>query len=167
MIFQWNIDQWGENETPVEIRKEPNLSYLKVLLKPIKTLYNEFMTFRIATIQRMRGNCQTIVLENILNDLFDPTQRDIRITTAYSTNSPNYVYTKAELLPLFVYTTAENKPVYVRTQNEYGRIYDFIVEARAGSLTAAQIVRLKAVVNYYRFYGTRPTYRYLITLTPF
>jgi hypothetical protein len=174
MIFNWNIDTWGKNEIPAEIRSEPQSSWIKTLLSGLKNVYNDFRTFRTAIIQQINGNSQTLVLQNILNDEFDAIQRQIRITTAFNASSPIYIETWQEInapgstdSPLWIATAGEYTSVYIGTMSEYGRVYDFIVEARAGSLTASQITRLKFMVNRYRFFSTRPFYQYLITRQPF
>jgi hypothetical protein len=173
MIYNWNIDIWGQNETPAEIRSEPQVSWIKVLLSGLKNVYNDFMLLRTVIIQQMNGNSQTLVLQNILNDIFDPDLRQIRITTTFNVLSPNYIETWSEINPpstdnpLWIATAAEYAVVYVGIINEYGRVYDFIVEARDGSLTANQITQLKSTVNKYRFFGTRPYYQYLISQIPF
>ena len=124
------------------------------------------MTYRAATEKKMRYNGQIIVLENLLNDLFDPTQRRIIIINAADVLSRNFYFLASENQPVYYYTQAEYaaNPHLLRhflyNDVEYGNRYDFIVQAAHGSLTAAQIVRLKATVNYYRIASKFPYYQY-------
>ena len=158
MIFNWNIDRWLGNEMPPELRDpaQQNYNFLQAMILPVKYLYTNFTTYRIATEKKMRYNGQIIVLENLLNDLFDPTQRRIIIINAADVLSRNFLFLTPENNPQYYYTEAEYranpnlKRHYLYNVAEYGNRYDFIVQAAAGSLTAAQIVRLKATVNYYR-----------------
>ncbi|MFN8322171.1 MAG: hypothetical protein U0T74_05885 [Chitinophagales bacterium] len=166
MNFNWNIDTWGVNETPEEIRKEPWLSFVKALLYPVKYLYDLFLPYRAETLKKMRYNSQTIILENLLNDLFDNTLRRIRVITTYDIVGPIYLYEDVEDKPIWIYDESEYTAdpnlvrVWLYENSELGVLYDFIVEAAPGSLTDEQIVRLKATVNYYRLAGKKPGYFY-------
>ena len=166
MNWNWNIDVWAVNETPAEVRKEPWLSFLRSLLKPVKVLYASFLTYRTDTIKKMRYNSQTIVLENLLNDMFDSTLRRITVVTTYDIVNPPHLYQSSENNPLYVYTEAEYdaepllERVYLNQQSELGILYDFIVECAEGSLTSNQETRLKAIVNYYKLAGKKPLFIY-------
>lgn len=166
MNFNWNIDTWANNETPAEKRFDPLLSVQKVILKPVKYLYALFLPYRAEMLKKLRYNSQQIVLENLLNDMFDNTLRRIRVYTTYDVIKPPYVYNKAENQPLYVHNQTEydadaTLPVYYAYNvPELGILYDFVVECAAGSLTANQEVRLKAVVNYYRLASKRPLFIY-------
>lgn len=166
MIFNWNIDDIPRQELPPHRQEPERLAYLKALLKPIKTLYNSFVSYRRVTIKKLRYNGQTIILQNYLNDLFDPTLRRIRILTVFDLDMPLYVGLDSEPDPVYLGLNSEPSPLYLGLNSETGYLFHFIVEAATGSLTAQQIVRLKAVVNYYRLAGKKPFYRYN-NLTPF
>lgn len=173
MMYDWNIDEWGKQEVYEEWRGDSLLvSIVRVLLKPFKTLYAVFIGYREETLRKMVYNSQVIVLENMLNDFFDSNLRRIRIITTYDVLESVHIYTVVEEEPLYVYTEADynSNPalqrVYLYTTSELGVLYDFIVEAAPGSLTNEQIIRLKSLVNYYRFAGKKPFYRYS-NLQPF
>lgn len=171
MTYVWNIVLWAKQYIAVDLAQSPMNEWLAVLVKPLNTVYGYFMAHREATIRKMRFNSQTIVLENLLNDLFDPTLRRIIIINRGDTNQPVYIYQSAENKPLYIYQESElvadpSLNTFVGTDAEYGTIYHFIVQAAVGSLTSEEIVRLKATVNYYRFSGKVPYYQY-DDLTPF
>lgn len=166
MNFDWDIDLWAVNETPSEIRKEPWTIFLRALLNPVKYLYALFLPYRAETMKKLRYNSQQIVLENLLNDLFDNTLRRITVTTTYDVVKPPYLYQDSENKPLYVFTEAEYiadptlQRVYLHQVSELGILYDFIVECAAGSLTANQETRLKAIVHYYRLASKKPLFIY-------
>lgn len=168
MIFVWNIDAWAANELHPELRdpNEQNLNWLLVLLTPVSYLYNIFYAFYLATILKMRINGQIIVLENYLNDLFDADLRRIIIISTWDLLPRTFIYQAGENHPLYIYQFGEDNPVYIYNSAEFGNVYDFIVQAAVGSLTAAQIIQIKAVVNYYRIAGKKPYFQY-DDLTPF
>src|SRR5580704_12272304 len=95
-VYKWNIGNWQQNELPEIPRTEQNNDWLSALLSPLAAKYAWFLTFIDTLRQQMRYNGQTIVLENLLNDLFDATLRRIVIVTASDILPPVYLYTKAE-----------------------------------------------------------------------
>ena len=173
--YFWNITVWAYNELIPDLRDAGgfNLNWLLVLLSPIQYLYNAFITYNTAIMQKINCNGQTIILENTLNDLYDPAHRRIKINTSRDILPINYLYLTSENNPLYIYTQAEyvanpSLPrVYLFNEVEYGNVYDFVVSTHSASLTAAQIVQLKASVNYYRYAGKKPTYIYYDTLQSF
>ncbi len=166
MIFNWDINNSAQQDMPPQLQKPKHFSWLKALLFPILSLKETFIQYRLDTLKKMHYNGQVIVLENLLNDLYDATLRRIRIVTTYDLLAPPYLLQQNENQPLYVFTQAEYTAnplmpkVYLHNESELNSLYDFIVEAAAGSLTAIQIVRLKGTVNYYRLAGTKPYYRY-------
>lgn len=167
MIYLWNILTWAKHELPYEVRKPTHVAWVQALLKPLSDLHAAFLIYRDATIKKMRYNGQTCILQELLNDLFDPTLRRIIVLTTYDIKLPEYIYTQAENTPLYVYTQAEYTggtntapQYYLQLWSELGVQYDFIVQAAAGSLTADQITRLKATVRYYKLAGKKPYYQY-------
>lgn len=160
MIFSWNIRAWSELVYPPLLKKARQLAYVKVLLAPLQTTFDSFAAYRVATLKKMRYNGQTIILENLLNDMFDSTDRGIRIITTYDISLPNYIFLSTESNPLYVFKSTENQPLYVANSFEYGVNYDFIVRVPLGILTADQEVRLKAITTYYKLAGKRPLFEY-------
>ncbi len=165
-MFDWDIVVWVKQQLPEDIRQEPLISDFLFRYKPIKVLYDEFIAFRTQILKKMRYNSQTIILRNLLNDMFDPTLRRIKVITTYDIIDALTIYQYNEDDEPYIYTDAELTAdptlpkTYIYQVSELGVLYDFIVEAEAGSLTAEQIVRLKAIVNYYRLAGKRPGYFY-------
>jgi hypothetical protein len=160
MSFLWNIYNWAAQNVPALLNKPKLNAWLQALLFPLLSLYNDFFNFRLQIEKQMRIKWRTNIMEAYLNDLFDPIQRRIVITTATDINPPNYVYDDDENNPLYLYDDNENQPLYVYDDNEYGVAYNFTVQAHIGSLTAAQIIQLKSIINTYRFAGKKPRYIY-------
>lgn len=160
MNILWSIFNWVVQQLPKKMNKPMQQAWLSVLTIPIVDAYNNFLVVSDQMEKRANLRWQTIVMQAYLNDLFDNVARRIIITTETDYNIPNYIYTKAENLPLYVYTKAEHQPVWVDTQAEYGTLYNFTVQAAAGSLTPAQIIQLKAQINKYKYASKIPRYIY-------
>lgn len=174
-MYLWNIDQWAENELPIEVRKPVMVKWMQALLKPLKDLHAIYEAYRLATLKKMRYNGQVIVLENVLNDLYDPVQRRFEIHTMYDGLNPLYIYTKPEVgtanPPVYLYTKqayaqdTQNHlvKVYLHTINELGALYDFVVRTPDSFTAITDITKMKATVNLHRLAGKKPKYEYIIS----
>lgn len=175
-MYYWDINQWAENEVPVEVRKPAMVKWMQALLKPLKDLHAVYESYRIGTLKRMRYNGQTIVLENLINDLYDPVQRRFEIDTIYDELAPVYIYAKSENSAInnqqiYLHTTQAYindtqqllKKVYLNRHEELGRLYDFVVKTPDSFTSPTAIIKLKATVNYYRLAGKRPHYEYIVS----
>lgn len=178
-MYYWNINQWVENEIPIEVRKPAMAKWVQALLKPLKDLHATYMIYRAATLKKMRYNGQVIVLENLINDLYDPVQRRFKVETVYDTLRPVYIHTKPELsinnpaeylYHKQVYTDDVNNAlsrVYLNMHSELGILYDFIIRSPDSFTNPTGIIKLKATVNYYRLAGKKARYEYITSHQPF
>lgn len=160
MIFNWDIDNWVTQYAPALVSKPNLLGLVKSFLKPLKTLFTGFSTYRLLTQKKARYNSQHIILSNLLNDLFDPLLRQIYILSSLTLKPPTYLFILADNKPVYIYTQAENNPLYIYTQAELTEGPDFIVFVAPGSLTTAQEIQLKAVVNNYKHGAKRAQFKY-------
>jgi len=159
-LFSFNIDEFIRQLLPPFLRKEKLIDWHRAMLHPLKKLYGLFKAYRQGSLKRLRYNGQTIILENLLNDVLDPQNRAIRIITASDVNQPVYIKTPAEQQPVYLSTPVEQQPVYIKTPGEYWVNHDFIVEAADNSLTSAEESRLKALSEKYKLAGMVPRFRY-------
>lgn len=147
---------------PVLYRKDRLVHFLIVLLKPIASIYTLFFDFRLYLIKKMKFNGQVIVLENMLNDLFDNSLRRIRIITITDRLRKVYVYQSIESKPLYIFRTSENLPVYISTLQEYQNMsgFDFIVEVPKNVWSGSILDQIKKIVFYYKLAGKKPKFIY-------
>lgn len=163
MIYLWNFIMWVAQLLPPIIRKPKSIAWVNVLIDPIKVLHTDFIAFRLVMIKKLRINGQTIVLENLLNDMFDNTLRRITIVTSFDTIDPVYVpQPGAEFAsnPIWIAQPSENQPLYVGQPSEYGVLNDFIVEVPVGILTSAQEIQLKFIIYKYKLLSKTPLFKY-------
>lgn len=83
-MFNINTDQLIEDLLSPRLRTTTVLQILKSILLPIKSMIVMINTFRTATTLKLSYNGQVCSLERLLNDRFDPINRDIFITDAVS-----------------------------------------------------------------------------------
>jgi hypothetical protein len=79
MRFDWDIDKTILWLMPSFLRKIAHWSWLKALLSPVKSKYADFLVYREAQLYESYLTGQTIQLQRILNDKYDPDLRRIII----------------------------------------------------------------------------------------
>ncbi len=160
-FFYIDYDSLVPQLVPVKLRQPVMLSWLKVVVSPVKWLYNLFNTYRKNNLYLLAHEGQVCFLEAVLNDAFNPVSRGIFITDGPFKD------------PIFLYLVSETKPVWLGLVSEEGSttysdpevLYTdletyalgicFIVHVpvlvAAGS--GYDVVRLKALVDLYRLPG--------------
>lgn len=109
-------------------RRPVLLAWLKVLVSPVVSLYNDFIQFRETNVFSASLTGQVISLEFMLNKVFygDGTLRHIYISDGERLLPP-YVFNKEENKVLFLFNSNEtHDPVYMYRIGETTG-YDFIV----------------------------------------
>lgn len=112
---------------PISLRKSKVVSYLVALIKPIQNLFVDFLYFRNQQLYDAEINGQTIKLERVLNDTFDPVERRIYITDGdYFT--PPVFYEEYKNLPVIFYEEGNtDNPIYYKVDSiddrEIGRAH--------------------------------------------
>jgi hypothetical protein len=160
-MFGIDFDTLARHLTPPVIAKGSHLEWLRALLSPLTTLNGIFTDYRAELIKRLRYNGQVIILENLLNDLFDDTDRLIYIDTVNDRLSGVYVYQPSEDVAEFISQPGEAPPVYIFQANEPMNVgYDFIVWVPDGILDSEQQQRIKAVVYKYKLAGKIAQFRF-------
>lgn len=86
--MNYNIDHDALPDllTPTEERTPEGKAFLKTLLKPFKTLYNQFIAARNFDIYKLQHSAQIIYLEKVLNEQFNNS------LPAYTNGVPTGIY---------------------------------------------------------------------------
>lgn len=141
--------------TPIFWRFTIFVDYIYTFIEPISRLHFDFLGFRKKEIYKVVHNGQVIILEKVLNDAFDETERRI------------FISEEVFFDPLYIYTTDENKPVFLGTEYIYVTPVndaidtDFIVNFPIAlkpnnSLALLNFEnRIKALTNYYKLASKR------------
>lgn len=131
MIYDVDYTEFGKNFIPPKRRTEDHVAWVKALLTPVQQVRDLiFDVYRPDVIERMRYNGQTIILEAILNKVFEippPPYPQIIIDNIDNNIENVYIYNIAEEKALFIYNEAENQPIYLYNEAEYEVEFDFIV----------------------------------------
>lgn len=160
-FFNIDYDSLVPQLAPVRLRKAATLSWLRVLVSPVKWLYGLFKTARKDNLYYLSHDGQVCYLEAVLNDTFDPLTRGIYITDG-PFRDPLFLYLDPELKPLWlgliseIGSTSYPDPEVLYTDVEtYGLGVCFIVHVpvAVASGIGYDVLRLKALVDRYRLVG--------------
>lgn len=123
-----NYSKLVTQRIPEELSVDEVINFVKVLVSPVVTLYNQLIAFRDLLLYKITITPQVVYLEKMLNDRYDNIERRIYIEDGL-TYDPIYVYTEAELKPIYLYTESEMGPGnFLFTQGEVSQVSnDFIV----------------------------------------
>lgn len=127
-MYSIDWDKLISDLLPAFLRKPKMLAWLQVLLTPLQTLYNTFITYRNATAFSIGFTGQTMSLEYLLNYTYfdDGTLRLIYIEDG-ERREPLYVFQQSENQPAYFHNDGEDyDPVYLYNSEEPTG-YDFVV----------------------------------------
>jgi hypothetical protein len=117
-----NLTPWFWRET-VDNNETKLLTYLRSMIKPIQDISDNLLTLQTETVDFLQYTGQHKVLEEYLNDLYDPTLRRIFITeNDIAPLDPIDIYISGETTstPLEIYLSGETPlvPVVIYQSNE-------------------------------------------------
>jgi hypothetical protein len=146
---------------PTWLRQPMMKAWLRVLVNPVKSLYNLFKANRKNDLYILSHSGQVCYLEAALNDALDPFLRGIYITDG-PFEDPLFLYLDTETKPLWLGLVSEEgltpypdpEPLYTDAET-YGVGVCFIVHVPipVSVGTGYDINRLKAIVDLYRLPG--------------
>ncbi len=145
-FYNRNIEQSVLDNTPIKRQQPILLAWLGVLLAPVRSIYSAFSSYYYDVKLKLNYSSQTIVMEALLNDLFDAGSRRIYIVTASETDAIRYLYYVAENGEI-TYTSyiSENSPVYSYYRSEAQTATDFYINIPTGLVYDA--VALNKLIN--------------------
>ena len=134
---------------PTFRRKYITFNFLYVLILPIEKMYIDFLKVRKTNIDKLTHNYQICSIRKRLNDVFDRTERRIKIYSSqayaglylYTENEDDAIRSKTKFLPL-----------YLRTEAELYQEFDFIVEIPN---TGINEIELKAEIDFLKLESKR------------
>lgn len=138
---------------PTFRRKHITFNFLYVLISPIEKMYIDFLKVRKTNIDKLIHNYQICSIRKRLNDVFDKTERRIKIYSS-QTFSGLYLYTEAEddLIHSKTKYLSESHPIYLRTESELYQEFDFVVEIPN---TGINQIELKAEIDFLKLESKR------------
>ena len=138
---------------PVKIRLKVIYTMLKVMILPIRELYNDFTTYRIKIENRLNFNGNVQYLEYVLNKEFLLTNNEIFISDL-DTSSRLVLRNKSELQqPRYLYNKAEGTRTITVNKDEGSFDGDFTVNIPSYLNSQPFLQTISNIVNYYKQAG--------------
>lgn len=123
MIYDFDVFKFLERYIPIVLRKPRMFAWLKALFQPIVTFLGVFLAFVAFARRQARLNGQVIVLENYLNDIFDSSQRRIKIVD----NTGRY-FIKNSISTNNAYILSSASPLIIPSLVDFNFSVDFVVK---------------------------------------
>ena len=115
---------------PTMLRKPRLLAWLAALVSPVVWLYQQFLNYRLISLQELSYNGQTAMLEKALNDKLDPNLRRIVIRNTTVFLDVLYInYKHEQQPPKYAHRKQEGGPLYPYSKKEYQNQVGFTVYA--------------------------------------
>ena len=158
-IYNISLPRFVTLTIQILLRKPKMLSWFFSLTAPYKELLTWFKIFRNDSSYKILHTPQVYSMENVLNDKFDPSLRRIYIVDGLY-KSAVYFYEPEENKPVHFFEI--DPPVYFYEPGELEHLdVDFVVVLPLGmNLTDAEMIRLKALIDFYRLPDKTYTIRY-------
>ena len=134
---------------PTFRRKYITFNFLYVLISPIEKMYIDFLKVRKRNIDKLTHNYQICSIRKRLNDVFDRTERRIKIYSS-QTYAGLYLYTENE--DDAIRSKTNFLPIFLRTESEIYVEFDFIVEIPN---TGINEIELKAEIDFLKLESKR------------
>ena len=160
MKYTWNIRDWIERNLRYDLRIDFWVAWLYVILKPIATLHNAFLEQSKDWDYKTKYTAQQGVLADLLNTIYDDSQKRIYITTDSNSVTTAIVFDEGETgQTAVVFDEGETgATMVVYDEDEQGLSGRFTVHVPS-SLTGSE-VGISQWVNYHKVSGTDFTIKY-------
>jgi hypothetical protein len=131
------------------------LAWLSALVSPLDQTRNDtFVTFRNKVIEESRFNSQTLVLQELLNTVFNTgSLTAIYIKNADEFTESTFIHNEAEGYPAtYLFNEGSGPAIFLFNEDEFNQPYDFIVYVPT-AIYNASLNQVIAEVEKYRFSG--------------
>lgn len=143
MWYNIDFNKWAVLLLPTQRRKPKFIAFVKTLVSPVVSLYDDFLRFKQRTEFYLNHNGQVCYMRKALNDEFDPILRRIQIGDG-NQYQRRYIYTRGEQKPVYLGT------MYLHSRDDYSDTgVDFIVYVPNDILQATR-VEITAMVDYFK-----------------
>lgn len=146
--------------TPTVLRNQLHMAFQLVMVAPISRLARLFDTYRTDTNYRLQHNGQVCYLRAVLNDVFDPNLRRIRIDDL-APQQELVVWKRDQNKPIMLSLRAEDKPIIVSKRGFGGANgFDFVVICPSALRGTIDEARMCALIDQYKLASKRYTITY-------
>jgi hypothetical protein len=132
-MYNVDFDDIAKKLIPLRLRKVKALDYLSAILKPLKSLHADFLSFVNTKKYELKFTGQIIYLEHLLNDTYDSTTRGIYIVDTANIDL-TYWFNRGELTSFYYLRNRSEgqPPKYLKNRIEYINHIHFIIKVPSG-----------------------------------
>ena len=155
-FYNINIDSIIEKMLPTQKRDVWHIDWLLSAIKGVKTVYDDFLIYRDATLLTLSYNSQKLLFNKAINDSCDSTLKRIFIDNAADDLEDSYCYDLTEGQDdAYAYKLTEETFLgrYTYQLIEYNFPIDFTVWIPIILTTSTD--KVKTIVNFYKLAGKR------------
>jgi len=149
------------------LRTLVRVQWLYVLITPLIGLYEVFKRFREDKLYQMNHNSQVVYLEKVLNDKFDPVEREIVVQNT-DLLEPVWHYDPVEQRPVYYYDEQQDAPVIFHDPEIFDQLnadFEVIIPQRLQPADAAKREKfetaVRVLIDYYKLYSKKYHLKYL------
>ncbi len=149
------------------LRTLVRVQWLYVLITPLIGLYEVFKRFREDKLYQMNHNSQVVYLEKVLNDKFDPVEREIVVQNT-DLLEPVWHYDPVEQRPVYYYDEQQDAPVIFHDPEIFDQLnadFEVIIPQRLQPADAAEREKfetaVRVLVDYYKLYSKKYLLKYV------
>ena len=149
------------------LRTRVRVQWLYVLITPLIGLYEVFKRFREDKLYQMSHNSQVVYLEKILNDNFDPVEREIVVQNT-DLLEPIWHYDPVEQRPVYYYDEQQDAPVIFHDTEIFDQLnadFEVIIPQRLQPADPSEREKfetaVRVLIDYYKLYSKKYHLKYL------
>lgn len=151
-MYNINFTNLPMQLVPGVLRKSKLLAWLDVCLTGCKSLYADFIAYRLLILSEVSYNSQTIMMEKFLNDTYPDANGQIYIENVNSPFNTISLYRNVDQLPVDFYKRSEMRAVDIKSTSDV-LPYEFIVHIP--SALEYDLNQLRVYVNKYKLASKR------------
>lgn len=144
--YEFNITNWVSYLIPKQLRNQRLMAFVNALITPLQQLNTNANDWANSVFYDVQFNGQVVMLEHLLNDTFDNTDRRITITDGEPTLTPT-LRNKSEARPtIIIRNRIEGGTSNILRPTSFARA-DFIVNPNGANIDPAKAT---AIINRYK-----------------
>lgn len=149
-IFNVNWNRFVLFFLPKSLQNNLLVTLVNSFILPLKTNYKAFLNFKREAEYKVKHNGQTVYLQKMLNDQFDPYLRRIKVENI-TPKQPFWVFYQEESKAFFVYNIEDSISLFIYNAQDYYNEFDFKVIIPTVLLVSQS--QMQAQINYYKLFS--------------
>lgn len=152
MFYHFDVEKWAVMVLPPVLRRPVMRSFIKALVYPLRSTYNNFLRLKGITDRVLSTNAFVGPLEHHLNGMFNQPDGTISISD-YIDENKVYMSFRHEIMEA-LYISNDSNTVSLSSMRPAALRGEFVVNIPVTLGTPENIALIRETVNYYKYAGT-------------